>query len=238
MKLLYRFHDHNEIYSKTLHDPNIVLSGEDQSRHIYYDYKYDSRVEWIANLQGNTAYIDTGVKGSGDQRIECIFELIAKTTTWNCVYGARTAATGTTHEHDGIYIYSNNSSNDLGYVGYNNTANNNLAAAFASLNVKHKFIQDKGLFTLDGNVIRQYANATFTCTNATIFIFDANNNGTRGKYYGYFKLYSFKIYNDDVLVRNFIPVRVRSVGYLFDKVNKILYGNSGGGSFSFGDDIE
>jgi len=51
------------------------------------------------------------------------------------------------------------------------------------------------------------------------------------------KLYRFSIIHGENLVRDFIPVRVGQVGYLYDKVDGGLYANSGTGSFLFGQDI-
>lgn len=45
-----------------------------------------------------------------------------------------------------------------------------------------------------------------------------------------------KIYESGVLIRDFIPVRIGTVGYLYDKVSNKLYGNSGTGSFVLGPD--
>lgn len=56
-------------------------------------------------------------------------------------------------------------------------------------------------------------------------------------------LYWCKIYTSGTLVRNFIPVRIGSVGYLYDRANPTggplgngLYGNSGTGAFVIGPD--
>jgi hypothetical protein len=54
--------------------------------------------------------------------------------------------------------------------------------------------------------------------------------GTEGKYF------SFKVFRNDVLVRDMIPVRVGNVGYLYDKVSGQLFGNSGTGNFILGPD--
>ena len=207
----------------------------EDTQHIHYgDAVFDSKIEYIENIAGS--YINTGIKGSGSQKIECVFMPITKTTGWNCVYGARTAAGKT---HDGIYIYSNNTNNNINkqYIAYN-TSYDAAVNVNISLNVKHTIVQNKGSFILDGTTIKSYTNANFTCTSATIYIFDGNNNGTRGNYNGYFRLYSFKIYNaSGVLVRNFVPVRVGSVGYLYDNVSKSLFGNVGTDAFVCGPDV-
>jgi hypothetical protein len=50
------------------------------------------------------------------------------------------------------------------------------------------------------------------------------------------ELYYCKLFKDDILVRDFIPVRVGNVGYMYDKVSKQLFGNQGTGAFILGPD--
>ena len=56
--------------------------------------------------------------------------------------------------------------------------------------------------------------------------------------YSNMKLYNAKLYNDDTLIRNFVPVINSSnqVG-LYDLVNNQFYGNSGSGSFNAGPSV-
>lgn len=49
--------------------------------------------------------------------------------------------------------------------------------------------------------------------------------------------YSAQIYQGKVLVRDFIPVRVGSTGYMFDCVSLKLFGNKGTGAFVVGPDL-
>lgn len=52
-----------------------------------------------------------------------------------------------------------------------------------------------------------------------------------------FKMCSLEISKADVLVRDYIPVRYRGVGYLYDKVSGQLFGNSASsGAFIIGPD--
>lgn len=50
-------------------------------------------------------------------------------------------------------------------------------------------------------------------------------------------LYYCKIYQNDALVRDFVPVRIDTTGYLYDKVSGELFGNAGTGNFVLGPDI-
>lgn len=57
------------------------------------------------------------------------------------------------------------------------------------------------------------------------------------KYFVKEKMYEMKIFVNDVLARDFIPVRVGQVGYLYDQVSGELFGNAGTGDFILGPDI-
>ena len=57
-----------------------------------------------------------------------------------------------------------------------------------------------------------------------------NRRGSSGK------LYYCKIWKGGSLVRDYIPVRVGQVGYMYDKVSGQLFGNSGTGDFVLGPD--
>lgn len=77
------------------------------------------------------------------------------------------------------------------------------------------------------------ATYTFTATTYTssypIHIFHGNDR------YGKLKLYYMKIYSNNVLIRDFIPVLdVDGTPCLYDKVGDKFYYNSGTGTFSYG----
>ena len=76
------------------------------------------------------------------------------------------------------------------------------------------------------------ATDSFSGTSANpIYIFAVNNKGTPGTKSS-FKLYSFKIYEGDVLVRDFVPVRWSDgVNGLLDNVSETFYQNAGTGAF-------
>lgn len=51
------------------------------------------------------------------------------------------------------------------------------------------------------------------------------------------KLYECTITQGSNIIRHFVPVRVGSVGYMYDEINGVLYGNNSTGSFTYGNDI-
>ena len=50
-------------------------------------------------------------------------------------------------------------------------------------------------------------------------------------------LYACKIWKNNAVARNFIPVRKDGIGYLYDKESGKLFGNSGTGNFVIGPDV-
>ena len=50
------------------------------------------------------------------------------------------------------------------------------------------------------------------------------------------RIFTFQIYEAGVLVRDFVPLRIGTVGYLFDRVSGTLFGNAGTGDFVLGPD--
>lgn len=52
------------------------------------------------------------------------------------------------------------------------------------------------------------------------------------------RLYGETIHTNGNLVRDFIPVRVGQVGYMYDRVSGQLFGNAGTGAFILGPDVQ
>ena len=77
-------------------------------------------------------------------------------------------------------------------------------------------------YTLTGNQ---------TSEGLELYLF-GRKNASSISYTGGFKMYSCQIYQNNTLVRDFIPVKSNGVGCLYDKVTKQLFANQGSGSFS------
>lgn len=68
-----------------------------------------------------------------------------------------------------------------------------------------------------------------------ISLFKANNMGAISIYGT--RIYAFSIVEDGVTLFDYIPVRVGSVGYFYDRVSRQLFGNDGTGAFILGADV-
>lgn len=104
-------------------------------------------------------------------------------------------------------------------------------------NNRHYLTTNSGKFIMDSVQIADRTGYTVAAT-VPMFIFAASLSSTtidRGPVK--MKLYSCNIYDNGNLIREFIPVRVGTIGYLYDRVSKTLFGNSGSGSFTLGPDV-
>ena len=69
-----------------------------------------------------------------------------------------------------------------------------------------------------------------------MYLFCANNGGSPNTGLK-IRLYGCSIFgNDGLVVRDYVPVRKYGLGFLFDRVSGMLFGNSGTGSFIIGPD--
>ena len=67
----------------------------------------------------------------------------------------------------------------------------------------------------------------------TLWLF--SRSGSSSTYYGHARIYSFKIYDNGILVRNYIPaLRSDGIAGLYDVVNDTFTASSGSGNFLYG----
>ena len=91
---------------------------------------------------------------------------------------------------------------------------------------------DKDYCTCNGTAVPM-SEGTFRDNSLSLFLFGANGStslNTNGR------ISSCKIYHSGVLVRDYIPVRKGTVGYIYDSVSGQLFGNAGTGEFVIGPD--
>ena len=189
---------------------------------------YDAEVEYLQST--GTQWIDTGIIGAPDVIVEAIF-------AWGD--GAFAA--------DNTLIGSNTGTNRFIPITTNATrrvqigVGNSWAFAASSIlydkntvyTARSEFVSGAIKFILDGTQVISTTRA-IPNTNLTMYIFASHERLVNRKAHA--KLFSMKIYQDGVLVRDYIPVRVGTVGYLYDRVTGALFGNEGTGDFVIGPD--
>ena len=179
------------------------------------------QLEYIQS--SGSQYINTGFKPNQDTKISITVDFPLSGTTW--LYGSRTSA----------------GSNSLGFLC---EGNSKYRFDYAS-STNELATKPTGKFTIDSDKNKCYINGelVFTATYTTfaspvnMYIFNNNNNGSLSGGSSA-KLYNCSIYDNGVLIRNFIPCKNESgtVG-LYDSVNNQFYQNAGSGTFVAGPEI-
>lgn len=190
---------------------------------------YDAEIEYLGST--GTQYIDTGIVPNADTGIDA--RIKSNITGDYYAIGLRDN-TSNTRWCLGLETHIR-----WAYVGYGD-------AITLLTNIPNSiYYADIQMNLLDSGV------AVATCNNATRQVslptlsFNPVNNirlfGTAGvsadytKWYG--NIYYVKISQGNKIIMDLIPVRVGSVGYMYDKISGRLLGNDGTGDFVLGNDI-
>ena len=178
------------------------------------------RLEYIQS--SGTQYINTGFKPNQNTKIE-LDVLSAEGTSSNIPY-----IFGTQDSSNNYFVAT-------WVLGYGNgmvtTGINLYDGKFHVVKVEN------GALYKDGSIIAQRTISSFSI-GVPIFLF-AVNSSRQSMGYGACKLRSCKIYNNGILVRDFIPCKNSSgVIGLWDDVNSAFYQNAGTGTFTSGPEVK
>ena len=188
------------------------------------------RLEYIQS--SGTQYIDTGFKPNQDTRVVCEVNgySIADNSATN-LFGARTS-TSSSDQFSFNIAGSTNYRSDY----YNSRVGYSTELSFSG---KIHIDKNKNVCSIESD------GTTYTVTNTqgtfqtpfNLFIFGENRNGSVHSIPNV-KLYYFKLYDNGVLIRDFIPCKNASgVAGLWDDVNSVFYQNAGSGKFTAGPEV-
>ena len=182
-----------------------------------------TELEYIQS--SGTQYIDTGFKPNQDTRVVTKFDMLQTDTAWRKLWGS-----GSGSYNLDFALWNDGTTKLQSYYG--TKTNNAVPITGMSLDVD----ANKNIWKYSGETITFDKN-NFTCAYS-MYIFNVNKDDNPAYLPGMMKLYLFKIYNNDVLVRDFIPCKNPSgtVG-LYDSVNNQFYQNAGTGTFIAGPEI-
>ena len=171
------------------------------------------QLEYIQST--GTQYIDTGVVPRSNTRVDTDCD-ITYGTDWVMILGS--------YDPNKYFSWWANGAKIYAYYG---TSNKNVAGE----NGKQTLYANKNIWTA-GNSAMSFSEVSFTA-NFSIYLFTVNNGGNYSK--ASMKLYSCQIYDNDTLVRDYVPCQKPdgTIG-LWDDVNSVFYGNAGTGTFTAG----
>ena len=197
---------------------NVIGPQEDFEVYIYGISKYGNNNEYteVEYLESTgTQYIDTGFKPNNNTRV--VMQAKAKPSGSNWfLFGART------------HIEENDTAKTFGFNVYKTFYRTHYYNGWddysTSISFDDKFTIDKNknVTTLTGNNTITSVTATFQC-DYNMYLF-ASNTANNANTFGSIRVYSCQIYDNDVLIRDFVPViSVNNIYGLFDKINNKFY---------------
>lgn len=166
-----------------------------------------------------TQYIDTGFTPNQDTRVVCDVAYNTPSESGSrYLLGAR--------QSNGVLTYGINAYGGIYQTMYNDETTD-MGSGIAT---RFTIDKNKNVTTINGTSYTQ-TYSSFSCPGS-MFIFALNNNGAV-----YARstatLYSSRIYDNGMLVRDFIPAKNTSgVVGLWDDVNSVFYTDAAGGSFA------
>ncbi len=190
-----------------------------------------TEVDYIDSSGGS--YIDTlFISSSLNQRVVSTFSVLDK-TGWLGLTGSRSSGSqniGLVFDNNDKFIFF-----PEGDVNISLDINSIYHVDFSIDNNLFKYLVSLNGIDVNGS----YSVSSFNFSNVSRYIFSINNGGVFTDVNGSTRLYSFKLYDNNILVRDYIPV-MRNSDYqfgLYDKVDGLFYSNVGVGSFSYDKEV-
>ena len=202
---------------------------------------YDAEVEYLENTVVNQAnyetiafpYIDTGIPAADDVGVRITYEYRYLATARGAMVCGSFVASGS--GYFGVYNYGAYNYKMWGGATKMPTQIHVGEVLTTSLN-----FMESGTYedVLNGATINSGSlSGSPTFNPGSMWAFAIN----KGNYLTYeiarLRIYGLKITKGSTLVRDYIPVRVGTVGYLYDRVSGQLFGNAGTGDFVLGPDV-
>ena len=194
---------------------------------------YDAELEYLENTA--TSCIDTGFKPNQNTRIIADMQTVTS-TSYGRLFGC---VSGTTYNTPPCFAidYETGATGNFHVMWGSKSSWTTISSVTGNYN-RHIYEVNKGVIYRDDTQIYEFPSELFQLpTNLAIFSYTKSNGITTDtNEYLKGRLYSFKIYDNDVLVLDLIPVRINQEGCMYDKINKKLFRNAGTGQFVLGPD--
>ena len=190
---------------------------------------YDAQVEYLKS--NGTQYIDTGI--IGDMYVD--FEIKFKIDNENDFYGILGSRQASNQRRYTLITATSAYPNQGAYITMYTNSQITTTGTYKALTYK-TYKKDGRKVYVNGNDVGTFSQYYTFTTPDNLKLFAISTNGVIGNnMVG--EIAWCKLSKDGTMLRDFIPVRVGTTGYMYDKVSRQLFGNSGTGDFVIGNDI-
>ena len=223
MRNLKKYSNHSGYTAATLEPDKNKVSYCQTETHVHYDEKvYSSKIEY---LQSDTnQYIETGV--TPDDSTGIMVTLKRSNTTDTYLAGLRNDTNNTR------WVIGSTSNI---YAGWGSTLSSFNDNSGSKITVYLNYLNDRKWRNSLNDTYYSLSTLSFTPAYNIRLFGSAGVSASYTKWSG--KIYAVKITQGSNVVMDLIPVRVKQVGYMYDKISGQLFGNSGTGNFTLGPDI-
>ena len=183
-----------------------------------------TQVEYIQS--DGAQYIDTGFKPNQDTRVIGDMQFMTNTSDReSALFGYRVAVNSQQYN---FYQY-----NGTMRSPYNNSVGDTTTLSTDKISID----KNKNVTSINGVVTSNVSYASFQC-GGNMYLFGLNLNGSLSATQGSRRIYTCKIYDNDTLIRDFIPCKnPDGIIGMYDIVNSQFYQNSGSDEFIAGDEV-
>ena len=189
-----------------------------------------TQVDYIES-HGNE-YINTGVNPTFNTEVELEF-MSTNVTGSGFIYGSRISNNNNSH----TFILFPNSKDYYPQFANDGTVVHmaDTHPELAEYNTRYKVKNGKDGFYVNDVLVKQYSQTQLE-SSYPMYIFGLNVAGNLESRTARARIYKFKIYENDILIRDYVPCYRNSdneVG-LYDIVNNVFYTKQGTGAFTYG----
>jgi len=199
----------------------------DNYNRVIYTTPYDSEVEYLEST--GTQWIDSGVAVSNTTGMEVEAQKTVANNSDSFACGIRKASR---YFNVDVNHYNNNT-NGILYVGFGNSQHKQVSRVHLS-KFKVAVNANNSRKIMFNDTTESWNLPSDISVDGNIYVF-ASLGAASNRWKG--RIYYLKIYDNTTLVRDFIPVRVGNIGYMYDRVSKQLFANKGTGNFILGQDV-
>ena len=200
----------------------MVLPGAVETARLPKEYQ---EVEYIQS--SGTQYIDTGFTPNQNTHVIAEMEYVSHTNQTCGLFGVGVTST----EVYEVYHYNGKYTFHYGATSY---------TATATVTTGKKMLIDvsgqQATISVNGAIVSVTPSEVATFTSAGTMYIHALHRSNGAGYLSITKTCSFKIYDNDTLVKDFVPCyrKADNVAGLYDTVNDVFHTNAGTGAFTVG----
>ena len=186
---------------------------------------YDTRIEYLEST--GTQYIDTRIKTLSSSTVEVVAAATAFKSN-SCLFGSIGADTTSLIR---ALVYQDPSQGQI--ISLQSGGYEVRPATITYDTFFHNYTVTPTKAEIDGKYYHSITRSDNSLGNFLLFAWYDGTVTSNAQA----RIARCKIYNSDILVHDFIPVRKGNIGYMYDRVSGQLFGNQGTGKFVLGPDI-